>query len=267
MHSVNSDEQHDVVLNWVRTGPRGGTTIVLIHPLGFDLTYWGEQIEALQPHYDVLAFDLPGHGRSTGGPEQCDFATISRLLAGLIEQQGDRPVHIVGISVGGMIAQSFALAYPQWVRSLCLIATASTFPESVRAAMLARADAVEQGGMAAVLQTSLERWFTEHTRTRRPDLIERVSRTLLADDPAVHAAMWRMVATLDVRDRLAEINCPTLVLVGDQDPSTPPSMAAVLAENIPGARSVVLANTSHIVTLESPGEVNSALLEFLAALQ
>lgn len=94
--------------------------------------------------------------------------------------------------------------------------------------------------------------------------MQRVSRTILADDPTVHAAMWKMIATFHVRDRLGEISCPTLVLVGDQDPSTPPAMAAVLAENIPGARKVVLADTSHIAILECPAAVNAELLGFLA---
>lgn len=267
MQLLNSNQHNGAVLNWVRTGPRGNSTVVLIHPVGYDLTYWGDQIDALQPFHDVIAVDLPGHGRSTGGPAECDFGKISVMLAGLIKAVSDRPVHVIGISVGGMIAQSLVLAYPSLVRSLCLIGTASTFPAEARAAMFVRAEAVEQGGMQAVLPASLDRWFTGQTRARRPDLIERVSRTLLADDPAVHAAMWRMIATFEVRDRLHEIGCPTLVLVGDQDPSTPPAMAEVLAENIPGARKVLLANTSHIAMLESPDAVNQALLSFLAALR
>lgn len=165
-----------------------------------------------------------------------------------------------------MIAQSLALAHPGRVRSLCLIGTASTFPDAARAGMIARAEAVEQGGMAAVLPSSLQRWFTERTRSGKPELIARVTRTLLADDPAVHAAMWRAIAAFGVHERLADIDCPTLVLVGDQDPSTPPAMSAALAEGIPNARMVVLADTSHIAMLESPAAVNEQLLGFLAAL-
>ena len=266
MNSFNIDLQKGAVLHRVRSGPRGSSTILLIHPLGYDLTYWSAQIDALQPLYDVVAIDLPGHGLSAGSPADCDLSSISERLAGIIKSLGKGAVHVVGISVGGMIAQTLALAHPERVRSLCLIGTASTFPEAVRAAMIARAEAVEQGGMAAVLQSSLQRWFTERTRTSRPELIERVTRTLLADDPTVHAAMWRAIAAFGVHERLGEISCPTLVLVGDQDPSTPPAMTEVLAEGIPGARMAVLADTSHIAILESPVAVNEQLLGFLAAL-
>lgn len=264
MLSTDTDLQDDSGLNWVRTGPRNGATVILIHPVGHDLTYWADQIDALQPHYDVIALDLPGHGRSPVAAEPLSFVGISDRLARLVASLGKGAVHVVGISVGGMIAQSFALAYPDKVRSLSLIATAATFADVVRDGMRARAETVEQGGMAAVLHSSLERWFTPETRARRPDLIERISRTMLANNPEVHAAMWRMIATFEVLPRLAEIVCPTLVLVGDKDPSTPPSAAALIAENIAGAQLVVLTNTSHIAMLESPAAVNAELLRFLA---
>lgn len=253
-------------LHWVRSGPLNAATVMLIHPVGYDLTYWDRQIEALCDSFDVVAFDLPGHGRSAGTPQDCSFAGIVAAVVRLIDTLGRGPVHVVGISVGGMVAQTLALSHPALLRSLTLIGTACSFSETVRAGMRARAKTVRESGMAAVLPSSLERWFTPATMARRPDLIERVSRTILADDPAIHAAMWEMIAGFDVEDRLAEIDCPTLVMVGDLDPSTPPSAATVLATRIRGARMVVLPDTSHIATLESPKAVNAALLDFLSAL-
>lgn len=263
MHLSDGSQRDSSGLKWVRSGPLGGETVVLIHPVGYDLTYWSEQVDALAPFYDVVTFNLPGHGGSGAEAGALTFAAICEQVAQLIDSLGKGAAHVVGISVGGMIAQSLALAYPQKVRSLCLIGTACTFSEGVRAGMRARAEAVEKGGMAAVLQSSLERWFTPHTRTHRPELMQRVSATMLANSPEVHAAMWRMIATFEVRARLHEIRCPTLVVVGDLDPSTPVAAAEVLVQNIAGAELVVLAHTSHIAMLESPAAVNAALLGFL----
>ena len=122
--------------------------------------------------------------------------------------------------------------------------TASKFSAEASAGIKARAEAVHKGGMAAVLSPSLDRWFTPETRSRRPDLIDRVTKTILNDDPAVHAAIWEIISEFNVHARLGEIRCPTLVLVGELDPSTPPSAALALMEAIPGARMVVFPNAS-----------------------
>ena len=259
------DELGGLELNWVRTGPQNASTVLLIHAVGYDLTYWDRQIEALQSAYNVVAFDLPGHGRSAGGPKDWSFDQAETVVARLIKMVSGQPVHLVGISFGGMIAQATVLAKPELVRSLTLIGTAPTFTEPIRVAMRARAEATRKGGMEAVLQSSLERWFTPETRVRRPDLIDRVSKTILGDDPTVHAAIWEMISHFDVQNRLGEIKCPTLVMVGERDPSTPPSAAIVLAQSIKGAQLVMLPHTSHMANLESPDAVNSEMKRFLSA--
>jgi 3-oxoadipate enol-lactonase len=269
LHPMAMRDQTDHIsgeprLNWVRTGTEHAETVILIHAVGYDLTYWDRQIDALQADYNVVAFDLPGHGRSPGEARDWSFDYAAATVAGLIEHASDKSVHLVGISFGGMIAQATVLARPELVLTLTLIGTASTFPEPVRQGMRARAQAVRTGGMEAVLQSSLERWFTPETRARRPDIIDRVSKTILADDPDVHAAIWDIVSHFEVHDRLAEIKSP-LVLVGERDPSTPPSTASALAESISGAKMVVVPNASHIVTVEAPVAVNTAIQTFLAA--
>ncbi|RXH56192.1 Beta-ketoadipate enol-lactone hydrolase [Granulicella sibirica] len=250
-------------MNWVQAGTEHAETVVLIHAVGYDLTYWDRQIEALQVDYNVVAFDLPGHGRSPKLTEDWTFDDAAVLVADLIERVSTGPVHLVGISFGGMIAQATALGRPDLIRTLTLIGTACTFPEEAWKGMRARAELVRTAGMAAILQSSLERWFTPQTRAQRPDIIDRVTKTVLADDPAVHAAIWEMISGFDVHDRLEKVSCPVLVLVGEQDPSTPVETAFTLANAIPDSKVIVIPGSSHVVTVENPVAVNDALRAFL----
>ena len=250
-------------LNWIRTSTDKPETMVLVHGVGLDLTYWDRQIEALRERVNVVAFDLPGHGRSSGEPGDWTWEYGAAMIADLIAEVSPAPVNLVGISFGGMLAQVTTLARPELIKSLVLIGTAPAFPEDSRNGMRVRAETIRAGGMAAVLQPSLERWFTADTRAVRPDIIDRVTKTLLSDDPETQASIWELIATLNIENRLGEVRCPTLVLVGEHDPSTPPSVAGALGKAIPGATTMVIPNASHMVTVESPLAINDALIGFL----
>lgn len=251
-------------LNWVRTGTSHTETVVLIHGVGHDLTYWDRQIEALESQFNVVAFDLPGHGRSEANDGKWSFSYAADVVTQLILEVSTAPVHLVGISFGGMIAQVTAFARPDLIRTLTLIGTASRFPDQVREGMRTRAELIRREGMVAVVQGSLERWFTEEFRENRPDIMDRTTKTLLGDDPATQAAIWDLIATLDTDKRLSELTCPTLILVGEHDPSTPPTVATHLAESIRDAHLVVLPGASHIATVETPNAVNQEFLRFLS---
>jgi 3-oxoadipate enol-lactonase len=254
----------DSVLNVVRTGRRESPLVVLVHAVGMDLTYWERQIEALEPAHDVVAFDLRGHGSSS----RCSgygFDALAGDLAAVIAQADNGPAHIVGLSVGGMIAQTLAVAQPELVRSLSLVDTVSTFADPVRTALRARAQTVRFAGMGAILQPTLERWFTPEFAARRPEIIDRVGKTLLVADKDVHAAMWETIATLDVAPRLGALRMPTLVLVGEKDPTTPPAASQAIADSISQARLSVLHGVSHISPVEAPDAVNAHLIRFLTS--
>ena len=181
-------------------------------------------------------------------------------MATVIDRTVQKPVHLVGLSMGSMVAQHVALDHPEMVRSLCLIGSACTFADPARQALRERAAAIRHGGMAAVVQPSMERWFTPEFRRRRPDVIDRASKSVLANEPAVQAAFWDMIAALDTQERLAELHCPTLVLAGAEDPSTPPAAARLIGARVAGARVEIIPGASHMVTLEAP-EVVTGLLE------
>ena len=254
----------DCSLNTVRAGRRDKRLVVLVHAVGLDLTYWDQQISALTSNYDVVAYDLRGHGRSTTCAKY-DFSALAGDLSSVITKADNGPAHVVGLSVGGMIAQTMALSRPELVRSLTLIDTVSTFSDEVRAALRARAYTVRSAGMGAIVQTTLERWFTADFAVRRPDVMDRVTKTLISCEAGVHASMWDTIATLDVAPALHALRVPTLVLVGEDDPTTPPAAARVIAERIQQARLAIIPGVSHISPVEAPQIVNRKLIEFLDA--
>ena len=222
-------------IHYVRAGPRGAEPVIFTRPVGLDLTFRDRQIEALHKHHGLVAYDLPGHGDKPGTVHDWTFEQAADDLADLLRSMEARRAHIVWYLTGGMIAQHFAPAYPDLVRSLALIGTASAFPDEARHAMRERAVTARRDGMTGVLQASTERWFTPQTVATRPDILDRVRRTLLARHPAMHAAIWEMISRLDITNRLGEITCPALMLMGELDPSCPPTAVGVLHNRIAGS--------------------------------
>ena len=250
-------------INVVRTGPRGGAPIVFLHALGLDLTWWDHQVAAFGRDHDVVAFDLPGHGLSGRLDAPPTFDVMASAVAEMLAHVGAGPAHLVGLSVGGMIAQTLALAHPGLVRSLSLVATTCTFPEAGRQAVRERARVARAGGMAAIAPLSLERRFPLAFRTYRPDVLDRAAKIMLGQDPEFHASLWDMVAALDVERRLSALTCPTMVVAGGGDMSASAAAGQLIANQIAGATLHVVAGSGHLPPVEAPGEFNALLREFL----
>lgn len=250
-------------INSVRTGPRGNTPIVFVHALGLDLTYWDKQIEALCDEFDVMAFDLPGHGQSIGDPSGWTIQQATGVLAAVIRSTDASSAHVVGLSVGSMLAQSLAIQEPSLVRSLTLIGSATTFTPEARTLLSSLSELTEAQGMQGIVQSSLPYWFSEKTKFRRPDIVDRTAKTLLRADPEIHAAMWRMVSNFDLANSIHQITCPVLILVGDEDASTPIASSQVIASLIPGSEMHIVKGGGHMLPFEKPSAVNEHLARFV----
>lgn len=250
-------------INVVRAGPRGDTPIVFLHALGLDLTWWGHQVAEFGRDHDVVAFDLPGHGLSGRLDAPPTFDAMARAAAGVLAHVDAGPAHLVGLSVGGMIAQTLALAHPELVRSLSLVATSCTFPEAGRQAVRERARVARAGGMAAIAPLSLERWFPLAFRTQRPDVLDRAAKLMLQQEPEFHASLWDMVAALDVERRLSALTCPTMVVAGGEDMSASAAAGQLIVNQIAAATLHVVAGSGHFPPVEAPDEFNALLRKFL----
>lgn len=251
-------------------GREAGTPVVLVAGLGGDSTAWAFQLPALRPHHRVLVFDNRGAGRSGAPDEPYTTAGMAQDLLGLLDALGVPQAHLLGLSMGGAIAQEAALRAPGRVASLQLHATwAGPHPyltALVRAVRTARAR-LEPEGFYRLLALWL---FAPETFARQPDLVELVvQRAAHHPYPApLHGYLRQSDAVLghDARTRLRELRCPTLVSVGAADRLTPPFLAEELVQLIPGARLEVLPGAGHAALWEVPDRFNRACLAFLAPL-
>ena len=231
-----------------------GVTLLLLTPIALDPSCW-EHVPL--PALDTISHTFPGFGGRPRAAEQPTMASLADEIAASYEGELD----VAGVSMGGMVAQHLAVRHPQRVRSLFVACTgASTDP----ATMAQRAADAEAGGMAAVLQTTLERWFTAAALAVQPELpaVAYARRTLLALDPACFADGWRAIGGHDIVARLGEIAVPTTALAGSADSASTVARTRVISEGVPGARLVVL-DGPHMMHLEHPHEFGAALAEHL----
>jgi 3-oxoadipate enol-lactonase len=200
-----------------------GPPVFLLHAVGLDLTCWDAQVAALAPHFRVLRMDLRGHGRSDVPPPPYTLEEFAADAHALLRHLGLCPAHVIGLSMGGMVAQVLALDHPEDVASLVLADTNSTLPPESRPAMVERGEAAKRSGMAAALDATLARWFTPGFMTS--PIVTRCRERLLADDVQGWAGGWHAISRLDTHPRLNEIYVPTLVMTGEADVSAPPARA------------------------------------------
>ena len=238
-----------------------GRRLLILHPVGLDLTFFDPVAAILGRDHRVLRVDLRGHGRSPAAPPGTSLDDYVLDVHRLVEEQAFAPTAVLGVSFGGMIAQLLAVQHPGDVDALVACACPCAIPPEGRAVTEGRAAAAERGGMEAVLDATMERWFTEPFRARGGTAPTRAR--LLSDDVASWAAAWRAIATLDVAPRLHEIRVPTLCVAGEHDRAAPPEVLASIAERIPGARTVVMSGAPHMLTIEQPEAFATLVRGFL----
>jgi 3-oxoadipate enol-lactonase len=252
------------VVNGVRLhyGLEGeGPTVVLLHAVGLDLTCWDAQAPALRPKFRVLRVDLRGHGRSDVPPPPYTLDESAADLHALLTQLQLAPAHVIGLSFGGMVAQLLALDYPDDVRSLVLADTNSTLPPEARRIMIERGEAAQRGGMAGIVESTLERWFTPGFMGS--PIVAQCRQRLLGDDVRGWAGTWQAISALDTQPRLHAIRVPTLVITGEIDVAAPVSRARAMADAIPKAVLHIVPGAPHMAPLERPDLFNPPVLEFL----
>ena len=244
-------------------GRENAPWLVLSHSLACSARMWEPQIAALRDRYRILAYDTRGHGASAAPPGPYTLEMLADDLHGLLAALGISQPHFCGLSMGGMIGQSFALKSPGVFRTLPLADTTSRYPGEALPLWEDRIRLAETQGMSPLAQPTLERWFTESFRTSHAAAVERIRELILATPVAGYVGCSRAIPKINFSARLGEIRCPILVLVGEDDPGTPVAMAREIHASAPGSRLVILPQAAHLANLEAAEEFNRALGEFL----
>jgi 3-oxoadipate enol-lactonase len=222
-------------------------TVVLCGSLGATSSIFDAQAPAL--HEPVVRIDHPGHD----GAPPADVRTVADLAARVLEQT-DGPFSFVGVSLGGAVGMQLALSAPERMNRLVLASTSARFAEPD--AWRERAGLVRDEGLEAIVDAVLARWFT----TRAPDGFREM---FLSTDRESYARCCDALSRWDVREQLGAIEAPTLVIAGEQDPSTPPENGELIASRIPGARFEVIPGAAHLANVERAEEFNRLLEEHL----
>ena len=241
-----------------------GPWLCFSHSLACDSSMWDEQLAHYRDRYRVLRFDTRGHGASAAPPGAYSLDMLADDLHGLLQQLGIERLHFVGLSMGGMIGQTYELKYPGRFLSLTLADTSGRIPAEAQPLWEQRIQTARDKGMPALVDGTLARWFTEAYRNTQPAQMARIG-TLIRNTPAAgFIGCAEAIRRLDLLERDRAIACPTLIVVGEQDAGTPVAMSQALQAAIPGAELVILPNASHLSNIEQPVAFNAALDAFLA---
>lgn len=246
-------------------GQAEGTPIVLSHALGMSLEMWDALAGELAPWYPVLRYDHRGQGGSAPLSSAYGLDDLVADAARVVREWGRGPVVFIGLSMGGLVGQGLAIRHPELVQGLVLASTAAAFGPEANDGLQARAEAVRSGGMAEVVDATVDRFISADARLDRPELASAVRAQLLRADAEGYAAAALAIRGADWRAELGQVRCPTLVISGEHDPGTTPAMGQTLADAIAGARHLVLP-AAHLSVLECPAAFAEAVQGLLSQL-
>ena len=239
-----------VTLHYTVEGSQTGTPLVLINSLGSSLHIWDLVAPRLATRAPIIRDDKRGHGLSDCPPGPYTLANHANDLAGLLDYWQVPEAILIGISVGGMIALTYALAQPTRVKALVLCDTGAQIgtPELWNS----RIEAIRQQGMAAMTASILARWFTPAFAQQQPAMYQGYANMLMRTPVEGYIATCAALREADLRTAVSAIQTPTLVLCGTEDLSTPPALGQALAAQLKNARFALIDSAAHLPCIEQP---------------
>ena len=246
-------------------GTEGAETLILIHGLGLSMRTWDAFIPALSQDYRVIIYDLCGHGHSDLPDETPSLSVLSRQLNALCEHLSISKAHLIGFSLGGMINRRFAMDYPDKVASLAILNSPHERGEDQQALVEQRAKDTSTGGAEATIETTLMRWFTPAYRQTHITTVDWVRQTVLANDPKNYADHRFVLANgvLELIRPTPPLSVPSLVITCEHDEGSNVAMSQAIAQEIDGARLVIIPELQHLGLLERPALFTAPILSFL----
>jgi 3-oxoadipate enol-lactonase/4-carboxymuconolactone decarboxylase len=242
-------------------GKSGAPVLVLSHSIGCDHAMWAQQVEALLPYFQILRYDIRGHGASDAPGEEYSIEQLGREVVALADTLKIETFSFCGISLGGAIAQWLAINLPERMEKIVIANSSPHFGPPAN--WDARRKAVVEGGMGEIVDQAMQRFFSAETLRRGDAHAEGVRSVLLGTNPGGYAGCCSALRDFDSRELLSTIKTPTLIIAGDADVSTTwTGHGEILAREISGARAIQLP-AAHLSNIERPRSFSAALLDFL----
>ncbi|GFE51318.1 3-oxoadipate enol-lactonase [Roseobacter cerasinus] len=249
----------DVRLHYRVDGPADGPPVVFANSLGTDMRLWDPILPLLPEGLRIIRFDKRGHGLSSCPPGPYSMGALITETEQLLDHIGVRDCVFVGLSIGGMIAQGLAVKRLDMIRALVLSNTAAKIGTPDMWAE--RIEAVRQGGIEALADAVMERWFsTEFLATPELELWRNM---LTRQEDEGYIGCSAAISGTDFYTTTATLRLPTLGISGSEDGSTPPDLVRETTDLIPGSRCQVIRNAGHLPCVEKPEEYAALLTAFL----
>ena len=257
------NKANGIQMNYELSGKKEAPVVVLSHSLCSSLVMWNPQMDVLNLHFQVLRYDIRGHGGTevTGGPYTLEL--LGEDLIGLLDTLKINKYYFAGLSLGGMIGQYLAINHADRLQGLVLCDTSSIIPMDAQPIWEERINTVRSKGIEALLKETMERWFTPSFLGQRSQMLAVIRKQFLATSVEGYIGCLEAIRKLNYLERLAEINLPTLIMVGEDDPGTPVAASKAMHQRIKNSRLVILPSARHLSNVEQPEAFNTALVRFL----
>jgi 3-oxoadipate enol-lactonase len=242
-------------------GKEDAPWLVLSHSLACSVRMWDPQIEAFKASHRILAYDMRGHGRTSAPAGAYTLDMLADDVLGLVASLAIKSAIYCGLSIGGMIGQTLAIRGAGPFERMVLADTTHAQPPEALKQWEDRIRIAETKGMAALVESTLERWFTPPFRTSAA--ARKIAEQIAATPVAGYVGCGRAIMALNTTAKLKSIKLPVLAITGEQDLAAPGTR--YIGENVPEAKLVVIPNASHIANIEQPEAFNRALREFLSS--
>jgi 3-oxoadipate enol-lactonase len=252
-----------IQMNYELAGKDDGEVVIFSHSLGCSLAMWDPQMDSLEPYFGILRYDVRGHGLSQASVGAYSLKLLGEDAIALLDALDIDAVHWVGLSMGGMIGEYLALNHAYRLRSLILCDTSAAIPEEAQPLWQERIDAARDKGMEALIEAVVERWLSPSFIDGNSGMVARIRKQFLATSVDGYVGCSEAISKLNYLDQLANIDIPTLIIVGEDDPGTPVAASKVMHERIPNSKLIVIPSARHLSNLEQPKLFNTALLDFL----
>lgn len=238
--------------------------VALVHSLALDHSIWDGVVQSLAKDTQVLVFDCRGHGRSEQRVMTYTPQLFARDLAELMDHVRWPSAVVGGCSMGGMVAQAFAINYPKRTTGLALVDTTAWYGDDAPKVWRERGAAGKEKGMASLVEFQTGRWFGEAFRASEKATVDRLVKVFLDNNVDCYVKTCELLGDGDLRAGLASIKVPTAVAVGEDDHATPVAMAEALHKAIAGSTLTVLPGGRHITPAEKPQDIAACIRDVIS---